>query len=117
MIRLFILILLQATLVIGSECFLKVALSKIGDFSWTWAFFKDALTCWQLYAAGIMAITGVVEWMFVLKRYDLSLAYPLTAISFILSLVAGAVIFHEAVPPTRWIGVVLIMVGAFLVAR
>ena len=43
MIRLFILILLQATLVIGSECFLKVALSKIGDFSWTWAFFKGLM--------------------------------------------------------------------------
>ena len=117
MIRLFILVLLQASLVVGAECFLKVALTKIGDFAWTWAFFKGALSTWQLYVAGITAIAGVIEWMYVLKRYDLSLAYPLTAISFILSLVAGAVIFHEVVPPTRWIGVVLIMAGAFLVSR
>ncbi len=117
MIRLFILVLLQASLVVGAECFLKVALTKIGDFAWTWAFFKGALSTWQLYVAGITAIAGVIEWMYVLKRYDLSLAYPLTAISFILSLVAGAAIFHEVVPPTRWIGVVLIMAGAFLVSR
>ena len=93
MIRLFILILVQGLLVIGSECFLKVALSKTGDFSWTWAFFKEALSTWEFYAAG------------------------LTAISFILSLFAGALIFHEAIPPTRWIGVVLIMAGAYFVAR
>ena len=117
MIRLFILIIIQAVCVVGSECFLKVALEKIGDFAWSWAFFGNALSCWQLYAPGAMAISGVLEWMFVLKHYDLSLAYPLTAISFILSLVAGALIFGEAVPATRWIGVVLIMAGVFFVAR
>lgn len=117
MIRLFILILLQGLLVVGSECFLKVALEKIGEFSWTWAFFKGALSTWQLWVAGLTAIVGVLEWMAVLKRYDLSLAYPLTAISFLLSLFAGALIFHEAVPATRWIGVVLIMVGVYFVAR
>ena len=117
MIRLFILILLQGMLVVGSECFLKVALEKMGEFSWTWAFFKVALSTWQLYAAAVTAIVGVLEWMAVLKRYDLSLAYPLTAISFILSLFAGALIFHEAVPATRWIGVVLICAGAYFVAR
>lgn len=117
MIRLFILILLQGLLVVSSECFLKVALSKIGDFSWSWAFFKVALSTWQLWLAGLTAIVGVLEWMAVLKRYDLSLAYPLTAISFLLSLFAGALIFHEAVPATRWIGVVLIMAGVYFVAR
>ena len=117
MIRLFILILLQGILVVGAECFLKVALAKIGEFSWTWAFFKGALSTWQLWLAGITAILGVVEWMAVLKRYDLSLAYPLTAISFILSLLAGTWIFHEAIPATRWIGVVLIMAGVYFVAR
>jgi undecaprenyl phosphate-alpha-L-ara4N flippase subunit ArnE len=64
-----------------------------------------------------MAITGVLEWMAVLKRYDLSLAYPLTAISFVLSLFAGSLIFHEAIPGTRWIGVVLVMVGVYFIAR
>ena len=117
MIRLFILILLQGMLVIGAECFLKVALTKIGDFAWSWAFFKVALSTWQLWAAGVTAVLGVIEWMFVLKNYELSLAYPLTAISFILSLFAGALIFHEAIPLTRWLGVALIMAGVFFVAR
>ena len=117
MIRLFILILLQGMLVVGSECFLKVALSKIGTFSWTWSFFKVALSTWQLYVAGIVAVMGVLEWMVVLKRYDLSLAYPLTAISFILSLFAGALFFHEVVPATRWIGVLLIKAGVFFISR
>ena len=117
MIRLFILILLQGILVIGSECFLKVALARMGEFSWTWSFFKGALSTWQLYLAGLTAVLGVLEWMVVLKRYDLSLAYPLTAISFILSLIAGALFFNEAIPATRWIGVLLIMAGVFFVSR
>ena len=117
MLQLFILILLQAILVVGSECFLKIGLSKIGDFAWTWAFFKEALSTWQLYVAGLTAIAGVLEWMAVLRRYDLSLAYPLTAISFIISLFAGALIFHETIPATRWIGVILVMVGVFFISR
>ena len=55
--------------------------------------------------------------MAVLRRYDLSLAYPLTAISFIISLFAGALIFHETIPVTRWIGVILVMVGVFFISR
>ncbi len=117
MLRLFLLILIQGLLVIGSECFLKVALTKMGEFAWSWAFFKSALSTWQLYAAGLTAIAGVLEWLAVLKRYDLSLAYPLTAISFILSLFAGALFFHEVIPPLRWLGVALIVAGAFLISR
>ena len=117
MIRLAILVLIQAGCVVGAQCFLKVALARMGDFAWAWSFFKSALTTWQLYISGVLAITGVVEWMVVLKHYDFSLAYPLTAISFIVSLVAGALIFHEAIPPTRWIGAVLIMIGVYFIAK
>ena len=117
MIELLLLILLQGLLVVGAECFLKVALELMGDFSWTWSFFKTALSTWQLYVSGLTAISGVLEWMVVLKHYPLSLAYPLTAISFILSLFAGSLFFHEPIPATRWIGVVLIMAGVYFVAR
>ena len=117
MLKLIFLTITQSILMCSAQSLFKVAAEKMGDFAWTWAFFKGALSTWQLYVAGITAIAGVIEWMYVLKRYDLSLAYPLTAISFILSLIAGAAIFHEVVPPTRWIGVVLIMAGAFLVSR
>ena len=117
MIRLLLLILVQGILVISSEVFLKFALERTGDFALKWDFFKSALSTWQLYTAALAAIAGVVEWMYVLKNYELSQAYPLTAISFILSVIAGALIFGETITASRWLGVVLIMVGVFFIAK
>ena len=117
MIRLFALILVQGLLVVGAECFLKVALAHLPEFSWSWSFFKSALSTWSLYLAGITAVAGVVEWLIVLKHYDLSVAYPLTAISFIISLFAGSIFFGEVIPYTRWIGVCLVIAGVYFIAR
>ncbi|MCF0166970.1 MAG: EamA family transporter [Bacteroidales bacterium] len=115
--RLFVLIIIQAICVVGAQAFLKLALNRIGDFVMSWECIKHALSVWQLYVAGILALTGVGEWMYVLKHYDFSLAYPLTSISFIVSLFCAWLMFGETIPVTRWIGVVIICIGVYFVAK
>ena len=51
------------------------------------------------------------------KHFPISAAYPLLSLSYVMGLLAAAFIFHEHIPLTRWIGVALILVGVFLVAR
>ena len=51
-----------------------------------------------------------------LKRNDVSLIWPLTSLGFVLTALTARFINHEMVSPLRWAGVVLIVVGAGLVA-
>ena len=51
-----------------------------------------------------------------LKRNDVSLIWPLTSLGFVLTALAAKFINHETVSPLRWAGVVLIVMGAGLVA-
>ena len=47
-----------------------------------------------------------------LSRRDVSFVWPLTAMGFVLTTFAAQYLLHEQVSAARWLGVVLIMVGA-----
>lgn len=117
MLKLIGLVIGQSVLLVAAQTLLKISVALFGKFSWTWAFFKNALTTWQFAASGICALTSVITWMYVLKHYEFSLAYPLLSISYVIGLLSAVFIFHEAVPTTRWIGVIIIMIGVYFVAK
>ena len=60
---------------------------------------------------------GFIIWAVVLSRLQLSFAYPLLAIGYLVNPLAAMVFFDEQIPPMRWIGIVVIMVGIVLVGR
>jgi undecaprenyl phosphate-alpha-L-ara4N flippase subunit ArnE len=104
-------------LLVAAQSLLKIAVGLFGKFSWTWSYFKTVFTTWQFAASGLCALTAMLVWMYVLKKYEFSLAYPLLSISYIIGLLAAQFIFYEAIPLTRWIGVVIIMIGVYFVAK
>ena len=64
-----------------------------------------------LFLFGISALF----WLVVLSRVKLSLAYPVVGFSYIVVVAAARFVFHEHVPPLRWLGVAVIAVGIALV--
>ena len=56
-----------------------------------------------------------VALMVMLKKWDVSLIWPLTSLGFVLTTLAAKYIRHEEVTALRWSGVILIMIGASLV--
>lgn len=60
---------------------------------------------------------SAVVWLFALSRVELSFAYPFAALGYAIIVLASLTVLHESVPPLRWAGVALIMVGIVLVAR
>lgn len=64
-----------------------------------------------LFLFGISALF----WLVVLSRVKLSLAYPVVGFSYVVVVAAARFVFHEDVPPLRWVGVVVIAVGIALV--
>lgn len=59
---------------------------------------------------------GAVVWLSVLSKWDVSKAYPMVGLGFVLTTVVGR-LMGEQVDAYRVIGVVLICMGIILVAR
>jgi drug/metabolite transporter (DMT)-like permease len=58
---------------------------------------------------------GAIVWLAVLSKWDVSKAYPLVGLGFILTVIVGALL-GEQVTVIRVIGVAMITVGVWLVA-
>jgi drug/metabolite transporter (DMT)-like permease len=54
--------------------------------------------------------------LILLARADVSLIWPLTALSFVMTTIAAMLVLHEKVSGLRWAGVVFIMIGAALIS-
>ncbi|HTX21065.1 MAG TPA: EamA family transporter [Candidatus Aquilonibacter sp.] len=54
--------------------------------------------------------------MYLLSQQDVSLVWPLTSLGFVITALAAWLIRHEQVSALRWTGIVVIVIGAALVA-
>ena len=115
MSRLFLLAILQSALLCGGQIFLKFALQKMLPFGWNVAFWKSVLTNWQFAACGIFFVACSLLWMYMIKHFPLSQAYPMVSMSYVFGLLSAMIFFHEHVDAMKWIGVVMIMGGCFLI--
>jgi undecaprenyl phosphate-alpha-L-ara4N flippase subunit ArnE len=105
-------------LLASGQVFFKFAVEKITKFQFSWAYFVNSvLTNWWLLISGICMTLAMVLWGYILKHFEFSVAYPITAFAYIFGVLAAVFIFHETVPITRWIGVALIVLGAFFIAK
>ena len=69
-------------------------------------------------AGGLLCyVVSVVVWIIGLSRVPVSMAYPMLSLGYIVNAVAAHYLFGEAVTPSRWLGMGLIIVGVWLVAR
>jgi drug/metabolite transporter (DMT)-like permease len=69
---------------------------------------------WVAFLATFLA--GVM-WMLTLGRLDLTYAFPFTGITFLLILLAGALMFGEHVSFGRVAGTLLVVAGLIIVVR
>jgi undecaprenyl phosphate-alpha-L-ara4N flippase subunit ArnE len=53
----------------------------------------------------------LIGWMIVLQHVALSIAFPLMSLSYVVIIIAGALVFHETIDKRRAAGVFLITAG------
>lgn len=109
--------MLQCLLLVGGQVTLKLAMMRAPKFEWAWSVVKAYATNYWFAICGVLFLSSTVLWMYILKTFPFSQAYPLTSVSYVIGMVAAVFIFHEAVPASRWIGAALILVGAFFMIR
>jgi multidrug transporter EmrE-like cation transporter len=59
----------------------------------------------------------VVLWLVALSRVDVSLAYPMLSLGYVVNALAAWWLFGETLGPGRVAGLVLILAGVWLLAR
>ena len=65
----------------------------------------------------ICYVVSLVVWIIGLSRVEVSIAYPMLSIGYVLNAVAAWYLFGEAVSMTRLAGIGVIIIGVYIVAR
>ena len=117
LLKLLPLSILQCLLLSGGQVLMKFGLMKAVDFSWSLAYFGRLFINWQFISWGICYGAGSILWMYIIKNFPFSMAYPMVSMSYVIGMFAAIVFFHEQVPLIRWLGVFLILTGCVLIAK
>ena len=78
--------------------------------------FVVATNAWVIGGLALYFLSAVV-WLLVLARIDVSIAYPLVGIGFIVTMLLAWLIRSEPVTVTKLLGTVFIASGVYLLAR
>ena len=60
---------------------------------------------------------SVIVWIVALSRVDVSIAYPMLSIGYVVNAIAAWTLFGEALTAMRLTGIAVIIVGVFILAR
>jgi len=106
----------QSLLLVGAQVFLKMAMIRMPAFGWNKEFFTGVLTNWPFAVCGLFFALSSVLWMYIVKTFPFSTAYPMISLSYVFGMLAAIFFFHETVSVTKWMGVACIILGCFLIA-
>lgn len=71
---------------------------------------------WVLSSIAATFLAGV-SWMLTMTKFEISYAYPWTALNFVLILLLGVFVFNESFNVQKLIGTLIVFLGIVLIAR
>jgi len=121
MLRPFLLLLVAVCFSVTGELLLKSGMNKVGVLSLQphqiasslWRAFTNPL----VLAGFALVFIASIFWLAVLSRAPLSWAYPLLSVSYVLGVMFSWAVLGETVSLSRLAGVIIIVIGVFLVYR
>ena len=114
-----LLILINIPLGVAGQFLIKQAINHIGSYSNMpiATFLYKAFTAPMILLGLFLYVLSSVLWVMILSKVDLSIAYPLLSLGYILILFLSWAFLHETISPVRLAGVVLIIAGVYFVFR
>jgi multidrug transporter EmrE-like cation transporter len=116
-----LLILTCVALGVGGQLLLKYGMTSSGDQVDE---VRDVVPRLLGAATNPIVITGLLLyalsaalWLILLTRVELSFAYPMLSLGYVLVVVLSRVLFHEQVTPARLLGTLVVCFGVFLISR
>jgi len=117
----FALVLFGVLLNAAAQLLLKAGTNAIGHFQFSAAnvlpigwkiatqpYIVSGLSCY---------VVSVAIWILALSRVEVSIAYPMLSVGYVVNAVAAYFLFGEAVGVQRLVGIGIIILGVYVVAR
>ena len=104
----------------SGQIFMKKGLTNLGGLKISEIFstrLVTVLTEWYVLAGVLLYAASAIVWLTVLSKVDVSFAYPLISLGYILTAFLARIYFNESISAIRWLGILLIIGGVFLVTR
>lgn len=118
MVTMILLMLLQTAMLVFGQVFLKLGMRDMGAWQWQWNYIwhEVVLNGWLLI--GLVLLVGAnLFWLWLLDKFPFSQIYPLTSLGFVFGMLSGVFIFHETVGVMQWVGVMMVMLGCYFIAK
>ncbi len=119
MTQAFVLVFIAVCFSVAGELLLKSGMSQAGVLSFgnLGVMIPKMLRVSHLWLGFGSVAVGACFWLATISRADLSWAYPMLAMGYILALLFSGLVLHEQIPLIRWIGAAVIVIGVYLVSR
>ena len=115
------LILTGVLLNAAAQLLLKAGVQPLGELSVDFANLLPTtarvLMQWPILAGLGCYVLSVGVWIVGLSRVEVSLAYPMLSLGYVVNALAAWWLFGEALGPMRWAGMMLILAGVLVMSR
>lgn len=115
-----VLIMLSVILNVGGQLFMKSGMKSVGMINLSQiikppTLFNVIFNPMIIIGVGLYVLASIV-WLVILSRAELSYAYPMIGISYILTATLAWLIFKENMTVFRFMGISLIISGVYLIS-
>ncbi|MCI4410691.1 MAG: EamA family transporter [Thiotrichales bacterium] len=104
-----------------AQLFLKAGTNVIGDLQNSGnniiLIFFNVIFEYHIFLGLVCYVLSVGIWIVALSRVEVSIAYPMLSIGYVLNAVMAYYLFGEALNLHKLIGIVIIMIGVYILAR
>ena len=70
-----------------------------------------------VFSGFVGAFLASLAWMAAMTKFEISHAYPFMSLNFVFVILAGGLLFHEAITPYKLVGLALIIAGLIVGSR
>lgn len=119
MLKNMVMIILTVCLNTAGQFMMKAGINKIGKIS-----FDNLLESLLRAVSSAFVIGGfasyavsAVLWIVILSRAELSWAFPMVSLSYVLTAIIAPFLLNETFSIQRFVGIIVICVGVFLVSK
>jgi len=117
----FFLILLSTVFTVAGQLFFRKGMLEVGEVSFSlqslWKTLGGTASNIYVISGFILFALGAIWWLVILSKVEVSYAYPIGSLGYVLLLFASWLFLGESIPLSRWIGVSFICLGIFFIAR
>ena len=103
-----------------AQLLLKAGANSVGPIG-GWAALRGSAGTLAVHPAVLGGLTcyvlSVVIWIVALSRIEVSVAYPMLSVGYVVNALAAWYLFGESITIQKLVGIAFIIVGVFLVAR